>query len=256
MIIIINSSKTLEFDRAASVKTYSRPEFLADAETLVSQLRHLSVDQFSKLMGVSAKLARLNVERYAQWQTPVNPSIARQALLVFSGDVYNHIDVNHYRSDEFVFAQKHLRILSGLYGILRPLDLIQAYRLEMGTKLATSRGKNLVAFWGTQITESLNAALKKDKSGTLLNLVSDEYFKVVQPDRLKAQIVKPVFKEYKDEKFKIVAIYAKRARGAMCNYIIRNRITECEALKAFNWEGYRFNSKLSTQSELVFTRKK
>ena len=250
----MNSSKTLDFEQNAPISKHSIPELIGDTEILIRKLSKLSVSDISSLMKVSEKLAQLNFERYADWQTHVKGSGAKQALLVFKGDIYSGIEVDNYKRKEFDFAQKHLRILSGLYGILRPLDLIRPYRLEMATRLATSRGKNMYQFWGTKISESIEALLMQEKSGVLLNLCSAEYFKAIQSDRLDAKIITPVFKEFKNGAYRFITIYAKKARGLMCNYIIQNQLADSEDLKLFNTAGYHFNRKLSSGEEWVFTR--
>ena len=256
MIILLNSSKTLDFETPARITKHSIPEFSDDSQMLVDALRRLSVANFSQLMGVSEKLAVQNVDRYKNWQLSPAGSAAKQALLAFKGDIYAAIDVKNYTMQEFNFAQKHLRILSGLYGILRPLDLIQPYRLEMATKLSTARGTGLYEFWGSRINQALNAALKREKSGILINLASVEYFKAVQANQLRARIVTPVFKEYRDSSYRVVAIYAKKARGLMCDYIVRNHMTRARDLKSFDLDGYRLNKKLSSEEKWVFTRGK
>jgi len=254
MIILMNSSKTLNFEQPTHLSKHTIPEFLEDCELLVSDLRKLSVSAFAGLMGVSENLATLNVRRYKNWRTSPGGANAKQALLAFKGDIYAAMDVDRYKMKTIDFAQKHLRILSGLYGILRPLDLIQPYRLEMATKLATDRGKDLYRFWGTRINASLNEMLKREKSGVLVNLASAEYFKAAKPKLLRADVITPVFKEYKDPSYRVVAIYAKKARGLMCDYIIQNRITRVEDLQSFNLDGYRFAPVLSSQKDWVFTR--
>ncbi len=254
MLILLNSSKTLDFDTPASIAKHSIPEFCEDSSLLVDALRKLSLADFAALMGVSQKLAILNVDRYKNWRVSASAPEAKQAILAFKGDIYAPMDVENYSLKEFNFAQKHLRILSGLYGILRPLDLIQPYRLEMATKLQTGRGKGLYAFWGGRINNALKSALKQDKSGILINLASLEYFKAVKANQLDARIVTPIFKEYRDSAYRVVAIYAKKARGMMCDYIIRNHMTRIQELKSFDLDGYRFNEKLSTGDEWVFTR--
>lgn len=254
MIILMNSSKTLNFERSAHISKHTIPEFLDDSELLVARLQKLSVSDFSRLIGVSENLAVLNVKRYQNWLTSPVGSDAKQALLAFKGDIYAALDADRYKIKDFDFAQKHLRILSGLYGILRPLDLIQPYRLEMATKLKTDRGQDMYRFWGTRINASLNELLKREKSGVLVNLASAEYFKAAKPKVLRADVITPVFKEYKDPSYRVVAIYAKKARGLMCDYIIQNRITRIEDLQAFKSDGYRFSPRLSSKSDWVFTR--
>jgi hypothetical protein len=254
MIILMNSSKTLNFERPAHISKYTIPEFLDDSQRLVARLQKLSVSDFSRFMAVSEKLAVLNVKRYQNWSTSPEGSDAKQALLAFKGDIYAAMDADRYKIKDFDFAQKHLRILSGLYGILRPLDLIQPYRLEMAAKLRTDRGADLYRFWGRRINTALNELLIHEKSGVVINLSSMEYFKSVKSNLLKAEVITPVFKEYKAPNYCVVAIYAKKARGLMCNHIIQNRITRVEDLQAFQSDGYRFAPKLSTQSDWVFTR--
>ena len=254
MIVLMNSSKTLDFQSRANIAKHTVPKFNEDAEILVKTLRTLSKSDFAKVMKVSEKLADLNLERYANWQTDLKSTTGKQALLAFKGDIYSGMDVDNYKIKDFDFAQKHVRILSGLYGILRPLDLMQPYRLEMATKLNTSRGKNMYQFWGNKINNSLKKMLQQEKSGVLVNLCSLEYFKSTQPEGLDARIISPAFKEYKDGAYRFVTIYAKKARGMMCNYIIQNQLKRVEELKSFNVEGYKFNPTISSENELVFTR--
>jgi cytoplasmic iron level regulating protein YaaA (DUF328/UPF0246 family) len=205
-------------------------------------------------MGISDKLGVLNYDRYQEWSTPFTEDNAKQAVLAFNGDVYTGLDANSFKADEFKFAQKHLRILSGLYGLLKPLDLMQPYRLEMGTKFANQRGKDLYQFWGETITEALNKQLKSVKSDVLVNLASNEYFKSVKPKLLNAEVITPVFKDWKGDKYKIISFYAKKARGLMAAYIIKNKLTDVEAIKGFDYEGYCFNEGMSSAKEWVFTR--
>ena len=254
MIVLMNSSKTMDFEQPARISKHTLPELLDDCDYLVKKIRKLSLTDFSNLMKVSERLAILNVERYKKWKTRPTVKHAKQALLAFKGDIYAAMAVDLYRMKEFDFAQKHLRILSGLYGILRPLDLIQPYRLEMATRLTTDRGKDLYGFWGTRISESIDALIKHEKSGKLVNLSSLEYFKAVKPNLLNTDVITPVFKEYREPNYRSVAIYAKKARGLMCDYIIRNHITRVEDIKSFDLDGYRFAPTLSSQKEWVFTR--
>jgi len=250
----MNSSKTLDFQQKARISKHTIPELIKDAEILVKALRKLSKSDFSKLLKTSEKLTDLNVERYANWQTDVKKSNAKQALLAFRGDIYSGMEVDDYKTKDFNFAQKHVRILSGLYGILRPLDLMQPYRLEMATKLATTRGKNMYDFWGTKINEILKKLLKQEKSGTLVNLCSMEYFKAIKSDLLDMKVITPAFKEFRDGSYRFITLYAKKARGMMCNYIIQNNLKRIEELKFFNVAGYQFNEKISSDNEWVFTR--
>jgi cytoplasmic iron level regulating protein YaaA (DUF328/UPF0246 family) len=250
----MNSSKTLDFQQKACISKQTTPELVTDAEILVKELQTLSTSDFSKLLKTSEKLTQLNVERYARWQTQLKESNAKQALLAFKGDIYSGMDVENYKPRDFEFAQKHVRILSGLYGILRPLDLIQPYRLEMATKLATARGKNMYDFWGTKINAILKKQLKQEKSGVLVNLCSVEYFKAIRSDLLDAKVITPAFKEFRDGSYRFVTIYAKKARGMMCNYIIQNHLKLVDDLKSFNVAGYQFNKKISSDGDWVFTR--
>jgi cytoplasmic iron level regulating protein YaaA (DUF328/UPF0246 family) len=250
----MNSSKTMNFEQPAQISKHTVPEFIEDCELLVTELRKYTVSGFAGLMGVSEKLAALNVRRYKNWRTSPGGSEAKQALLAFKGDIYAAMAVDRYNIKTFDFAQNHLRILSGLYGILRPLDLIQPYRLEMATKLATDRGKNLYRFWGNRITKSLDDTIKRERSGVLVNLASAEYFKSANPKLLKADIITPVFKEYKAPVYRVVAVYAKKARGLMCDFILQNRIARVEDLKSFDLDGYRFAPGQSSEREWVFTR--
>ena len=254
MIILMNSSKTLDFQQKASISKYTFPELQKDADHLVKKLRKLSTSDFSKLLKTSEKLTQLNVERYANWQTQANVSNAKQALLAFRGDIYSGMGVDHYKMKDINFAQKHMRILSGLYGVLRPLDLIQPYRLEMATKLATTRGKDLYAFWGTKINEILMELLKQEKSDTLVNLCSMEYFKAIKSKLLEVKVITPAFKEFRDGTYRFITLYAKKARGLMCNFIIQNHLNRIEELKRFDAAGYKFNESISSDNEWVFTR--
>ncbi|MDQ3396000.1 MAG: peroxide stress protein YaaA [Bacteroidota bacterium] len=254
MLIIISPSKTQDFSTGSSIKLKTQPSFLAETGLLVKELKKKSVKQIIKLMDVSPQIASLNFERYKQFHTPFTPDNAKQALLAFKGDVYTDIEVDDYKKEELQFAQKHLRILSGLYGLLQPLDLIQPYRLEMKIKLKYKRRKNLYQFWGSRITELLNEDLKKSNDKVLINLASKEYFKVIQEKDLQAKVITPIFKDYKNGEYKIIAIFAKRARGMMTNYIIRNNIENVEEIKLFHQAGYNYDDNLSGENEWVFNR--
>lgn len=255
MIFVLNSSKTIDMQPSARKSKHSTPEFYAECASLVKALRTLSVAELVSLMKISEKLAVLNVDRYRNWKMRPDSSNAKQALMAFKGDVFEAMNIDSYTVKDFDFAQQHLRILSGLYGILRPMDLIQAYRLEMATKLSNAKGKNLYEFWGNRIHQSLGALLKKEKSGVLINLASLEYFKAVKADQLKATVITPIFKEQRNSAYRVVAIYAKKARGRICDFIIRNRIDRPEDLKSFNSDGYGFSAKLSNSTQWVFTRR-
>ena len=254
MIVLMNSSKTLDTEGPVLTRRYTIPEFIGDAETLVSSLRSYGPDALAELMGISDKLARLNVERYQKWKTPFKLKNARQSLTAFRGDVFAGLMVDTYSAEDFDFAQSQIRILSGLYGILRPLDLIQPYRLEMATRLATSRGSTLYEYWGNQITSSLKRILPGEKTAVLLNLASVEYVKTIKMADLNVSVITPVFQDIKTGKPRTVVIYTKKARGLMCDEIIRKRIVDVEDLKRFNRDGYRFNNARSSDTQLVFER--
>ena len=254
MIITLSPSKGQDFETPALTKKYSRPADLKASELLIKELRKIKSDRLQELMDVSRNIAELNVGRYKSFKTPFTPNNARQALLAFKGDVYAGIDVEHFDAEDFDYAQDHLRILSGLYGCLRPLDLIQPYRLEMKTKLQNPRGENLYQFWGEQITNRLNKALKKQQQPILVNLASNEYFKSVKPQLLQGELLNINFKETKNGKTRVVAIFAKRARGMMADYIIRNRIEEPAGIKKFRKAGYRFSKDLSDDRQWTFER--
>ena len=253
MLMVISPAKTLDYS-GESYPHFTTPAALKQTQALAAQLRTYESHELSSLMKISDKLAELNFQRYQEFETPFTPDNARQALLVFKGDVYKGIQVEDYSEDDLTFAQQHLRILSGLYGLLRPLDLMQPYRLEMGTKLATDKGKNLYEFWGDRISNLLNEDLKKEDEPCLVNLASNEYFKSINQKKLKAKILNIAFKENKNGTYKIVAIYAKRARGLMVDYAVRNRITDPEALKAFDTEDYAYSEELSDDGTWTFCR--
>ena len=253
MIIVISPSKTLDLSQS-SIQTHSLPRQLLQSQTLIDTAKKLSPEELSKLMKISDKLSQLNWQRYKDFTQPFSLSNAKQALLAFKGDVYTGIDVDSYNDEDLDFSQQHLRILSGLYGALRPLDLIQPYRLEMGTRLQNEKGKNLYEFWDAQVTERLNQDFIEQATPLLINLASNEYFKVIKPKLLKAKILTLAFKENKAGTYKTIGIHAKRARGLMTSYIIKNRLTEAEQIKAFNLENYSFNDHLSSDKEWVFCR--
>ena len=255
MLIVISPAKTLDYETPAKTKVFTSPDYLDQSQGLINRLRNFSSLDISDLMKVSAKIADLNFDRYEAWKKPFTQKNAKQAVLAFKGDVYTGLNSETFKADDFKFAQNHLRVLSGLYGLLRPLDLMQPYRLEMGTKLKTDEGKNLYEFWGSDITEGLNKQLKKIKSDILINLASNEYFKAVKPKELNAEIITPAFKEFKNGEYKMIGIYAKKARGLLSRYIIQNKLSDPEDLKSFNEEGYRFNKTLSKGNNWVFTRK-
>ncbi len=254
MICIISPAKKLDFSAAGHMQPFTQPTLIDESQKLVRVLAKRSAPELGELMDISAQLAQLNFERYQAFSLPFTPENARQALLAFKGDVYQSMEVETYGDAEFAFAQDHLRILSGLYGLLKPLDLIQPYRLEMGTPLPNRRGKNLYEFWGDRITRALNEALAASGSDVLVNLASNEYFKAVNAKKLKGRIITPSFKEERKGAFQSIFLYVKQARGAMCDFVIREKITDPEALKAFTGMGYSYHPALSSENDWVFTR--
>jgi uncharacterized protein len=254
MLIVISPAKKMDMQADHALAGVTQPELLAETEQLAGVMRGKDSFELAELMGISMKLADLNAGRFRSFSTPFTADNARAALLAFRGDVYRGLDADSLDSEGLAFAQAHLRILSGLYGVLRPLDLIQAYRLEMGTKLVTERGKDLYAFWGDEITEALNQALAAQGDDVLVNLASNEYFSAIHPDKLKGRIVTPVFKERKGGSYRVVGLFAKRARGLMTRYIIDESLDDIEALKGFDHEGYAFSPSLSDGDTWVFTR--
>ncbi|OWO79316.1 peroxide stress protein YaaA [Photorhabdus luminescens] len=254
MLITISPAKTLDYESPLATAEYSQPELLDQSKQLISICRELTPAQIASLMGISDKLAGLNAARFGEWHADFTPENARQAILAFKGDVYTGMQAESFSDKDFDFAQNHLRILSGLYGVLRPLDLMQPYRLEMGIKLENKRGKDLYAFWGDLITEKLNEALEQQGDNILVNLASDEYFKSVNTKKLAGKIIKPVFLDEKNGKYKIISFYAKKARGLMSRFIIQNQLTQADRLVEFNLDGYAFDESLSKGNELVFKR--
>lgn len=253
MLLVVSPAKKLDYETTLPTERHSQPLFLDDAMELIEQLKPLEPHQVSNLMGISDKLGQLNAQRYQEWQLPFTPDNARQAVLAFKGDVYEGMEAYDFADGDLAFAQDHLRILSGLYGALRPLDLMQPYRLEMGTRFENHRGKDLYAFWGDRITEHLNELLAAD-DGVLMNLASNEYFKSVNKRKLKGRMITPQFREWRNGRYKMISFYAKKARGMMASYIIRNRITDLEKAKAFDMEDYGYNADLSDGDNWVFTR--
>lgn len=254
MLMVISPAKTLDYDTPPTTKRFTQPEHLDHAQQLIDQLRDLSPQQISELMHLSDKLAALNVARYGSWTPDFTADNAKQALLAFKGDVYTGLNASDFSEQDFDYAQKHLRMLSGLYGILRPLDLMQPYRLEMGTKLANVRGKDLYAFWGERISTWLNNALTAQGDDVLLNLASNEYFGAVKRNALNARVIDVDFKDMKNGQYKIISFYAKKARGLMTRYVIKERIERPEQLKNFNYDGYRYSPDDSSTDHLVFLR--
>ena len=257
MLAVLSPSKTLDFETSSKVKKTTIPELLEDAEQLVAKLSKMSAKQLSELMGISDKLADENRSRFRQWEVPFDASNSKPAVFAFRGDVYDGLNADSFAATDLRYAQSHLRILSGLYGVLRPLDLMQAYRLEMGTKLSTRRGKDLYAFWGERITNELNVALARQKKNpVLLNLASNEYMHSVRTERLRARVVQAAFKEKKGEDYKMISFFAKKARGTLAAFVIQNKIQHVDDLKGFREDGYRYHRGLSTEDLYVFTRGK
>ena len=254
MLAVISPAKTLDFESSPKTNVSSVPDFLDQSELLIERLRTLSEQELSSLMSISPKLASLNRQRYHDWCVPFSSENAKQAILAFKGDVYTGFTLDQYTSKDFDYAQKHLRILSGLYGLLRPLDLIQPYRLEMGTKLSTEHARDLYAFWKPVIGNAILEAIEASGENVLINLASQEYFRALDRRDLEARVITPIFKDEKNGVFKIISFHAKKARGCMSDYIIRNRITSPEGLKDFEGMGYRFNAELSDLDNWMFTR--
>ncbi|UPK81722.1 peroxide stress protein YaaA [Proteus vulgaris] len=254
MLITISPAKTLDFESPLATTHFTQPELLKYSQQLIEECRKLSSSDIASLMKISDKLAGLNTARFGEWQPNFTPENARQAILAFKGDVYTGMQAELFSEDDFQFAQQHLRMLSGLYGVLRPLDLMQPYRLEMGIKLKNNKGSDLYQFWGNTITEALNKAIEAQGDNVLVNLASDEYFKSVNPKKLNAEIIKPVFLDEKNGKYKVISFYAKKARGLMSRFIIQEKLTDKTQLKEFDLEGYQFNSAESEGNTLVFKR--
>ena len=255
MIIVLSPAKTLDFSTPSTLAEHSVPGFLDQSQLLIERLRQLTPLDISALMGVSDQLAALNAARFVEWAPPFTPDNAKQAVLAFNGDVYEGLDAPSLSADDLRFAQTHLRILSGLYGVLRPLDLMLPYRLEMGIRLDNPRGKDLYTFWGERITEVLNIALRESGAATVVNLASTEYFKSVKAKALAASVVQPVFEDWSAGRYKVVSFYAKRARGLMARYAITRRLAEPDALRDFAEEGYAFDPAASDEARWVFRRK-
>ena len=255
MLVVISPAKTLDFETPVTFASATRPGMLSASNALVEELRQYSGEDLQKLMGISPALAELNSERYQNWRSRATRKHTKQAIFAFQGDVYTGLNAAEFDADDLEFAQQHLRILSGLYGVLRPLDLIQPYRLEMGTALGTAKGKNLYQFWGDELAKAVNKELKRLKTNTLVNLASNEYFKAIDVAELNARVVTPTFKDFKNGQYKFLSFFAKKARGMMSAYIIKHRVSDPEALKQARIGGYRFNAKESTEDKWVFRRK-
>lgn len=252
MKIVISPAKSLNFESKAPTQEFSQPVFLKEADRLSRILKKKSARSLSKLMSISDALGQLNYERNQEWELPFELDNSKQAIYAFTGEVYRGIDANSIPKEDIHFLQEHLRILSGQYGILKPLDLMQPYRLEMGTKLKVGVKPNLYKFWGDKITKSLNSELEKGE--LFVNLASNEYFKVLQAKDLKVPVITPVFKDFKNGEYKVIMTFAKLARGLMVRYIIDHKVTTVDGIKGFNYNGYGFDENLSSDKELVFTR--
>lgn len=255
MLSVISPAKTLDYETPLVTSAFTQPTQLTQSRKLIRRLRLLGSDEISRLMSVSDNLAELNRQRFKQWKTPFKPENARQALFAFKGDVYLGLDAYSLDEAALDFAQQHLRILSGLYGILRPLDLMQPYRLEMGTRLDTELGSNLYQFWNERLTRALNQELRQSQTRCLVNLASNEYFKAIRPKLLKADIVTPAFREFRGGEYRFIQFFAKKARGLMARFLIDQRIDNVEGLKDFDYEGYRFAPAMSNDKDWVFTRR-
>ena len=251
MLILLSPAKTLDFQNKNIIE-YTLPNLLNESQELINFCKKLTADDLKSLMKVSDKIANLNVERFHNWHSDFNLENALQAISVFKGDVYEGLMADSFNLDTYNYAQEHLRILSGLYGVLKPLDLIQAYRLEMGTKLVTNRGNNLYKFWNDIVTDEINKDLLSNKINIVVNLASNEYFKVVNFKKLIAKIITPVFQDYKNGEYKIISFYAKKARGMMARYILENKIDNIEDLKKFDISGYSYFE--SKEDKLIFRR--
>ena len=252
MKIVISPAKSLNFESKAPTQEFSTPIFLNEADRLNRILKKKSARSLSKLMSISDALGQLNYDRNQDWELPFELDNSKQAIYAFTGEVYRGIDANSIPKKDLDFLQEHLRILSGQYGILKPLDLMQPYRLEMGTKLKVGVKPNLYKFWGDKITKSINSELKEGE--LFVNLASNEYFKVLQAKDLKAPVITPVFKDFKNGEYKIIMTFAKLARGLMVRYMIDHKVSTVDGIKGFNYNGYGFDENLSTETELVFTR--
>lgn len=254
MIIVISSAKTLDFKPQKKVKHFSIPSFIDKSNELIKELQKLSPNEIKALLKISFKLANLNLERYLEWNLPFTSENAKQAILAFKGEVYRGIKIENYSETDLLYAQDHLRIISGLYGLLRPLDLIQPYRLEMGIPLVNSSGENLYQFWSNLLTNSLLEEIRKQKERYLINLASNEYFKAINTKKLPVKVITPVFYETKGDEQKVIVVYTKKARGLMTSFILRNQLTNPDDIKLFDYEGYNFAPDLSDNEKFTFIR--
>ena len=254
MLMLLSPAKTLDYETPVTTNSFSIPDYLGKSSELVKVLKQKSFLDLMELMQVSQKIAELNVERFNQWKLPFSTENAKQAVLTFKGDVYTGLDASALSENRLAYTQSHLRILSGLYGLLRPLDLMQPYRLEMRLKLTTKKGENLYQFWGEKITDALNVLLAKQDEPVLINLASNEYFKSVQKKNLDGRLITPEFKDWKNGRYKMISFFAKKARGLMVRYAIDHNIQKAEVLQNFDYDGYHFNLELSQADKWVFSR--
>lgn len=254
MLIVISPAKSLDYKTPSVTDVFTMPDMLDESEKLLTKLRKMTPQKLSELMGISAKLGQLNYERFQTWHRPFTTENAKQSVLAFSGDVFQGLDANSLSEVQLLKLQSGLRILSGLYGVLKPLDLMQPYRLEMGTSLRYQRSNDLYEFWRPKITAGINKAMEESGSNVLVNLASNEYFKSIDFKKLNGEVVSPEFRDYKNGKYKIISFYAKRARGLMTRFIVENDIQYAEELQAFDSEAYVFNPHLSKENVPVFTR--
>lgn len=255
MLFLLSPAKSLDYETPApAALPHTKPQFLEQSQTLIDVLRQKSPQDIAALMSISPKLAELNVARYKDWSQQFTPQNSKQAVLAFNGDVYEGLNASTLSEESLAWAQEHLLILSGLYGALRPLDLLQAYRLEMGTRLPVGEAENLYTFWKDTLTPYINERLETQKTPVIVNLASNEYFKAVQLKNLKARVIECVFQDEKNGQYKIISFYAKHARGLMARYAIENKIDHPDQLKKFNTNGYRFEADLSSEAKLVFRR--
>ena len=254
MITLLSPSKKLNFNEQNIVHSHTECDFIQSAELLANEAKNLTENDLKELMSISDNLAKLNRDRFDRWSLPFSPSNAKQAILAFDGGVYSGLKAEDFKENDFNFAQNHLRILSGLYGILKPLDLIQPYRLEMGVSFKNNKGKNLYEFWKEDLTKNLNNTLKEHSNPTIVNCASVEYFSAIDLSKLDGKILSIVFKEYRDDKLKFISFNAKKARGLMTQYIVKNKINSNDDIKDFNYDNYNFDLKLSDESTFVFTR--
>ena len=255
MLTLISPAKTLDYDSPHSLTSWTEPRFQKQSSELIGTLKPLGKKRVAKLMNLSDKLATLNVERYQSYSQKFTPENSRPSIMAFKGDVYIGLEAQTLSKPDLNYAQKHLRILSGLYGLLRPFDLMQPYRLEMGTDLKNKRGKNLYEFWEDTLTECINEELHENKGKVVVNLASKEYFGAVKPAQIDAEIVSPVFLDWKNGEYKIISFFAKKARGSMARYLVRERIKSLKKLRQFDYDGYQFDAERSTNDKPVFIRK-